>query len=130
MSFVATDPEPPDPPSALPPAAVPDDPLYEAKTLRAFIRGDRLVRIPARERKRGVILRFLLERVFPDLEPIHERDVNMRLALWNPDVSSLRRFLVDGRLVSRAGMVYRRVVPLPASDDRTAGDRPSGPPFV
>jgi hypothetical protein len=95
-------------------AAVPDDPAYEAKVLRSFIRNDRLVRIPARDRKKGVILRFLLDRVFPDLEPVDERDVNMRIALWHPDVSALRRYLVDAHLVSREGMVYRRAVPLSA----------------
>jgi hypothetical protein len=105
------------------PAALdPDDPAFEAKVIRAFVRKDRLVSIPARERKKRVILRFLLERVFPDLEPVDERDVNMRLALWYPDVAALRRYLVDAGLVTRTGMVYRRVAPLT--------DRPGGPPFV
>ncbi len=105
------------------PAALdPDDPAFEAKVIRAFVRKDRLVSIPARERKKRVILRFLLEHVFPDLEPAEERDVNMRLALWYPDVPALRRYLVDAGLVTRAGMVYRRVAPLT--------ERPGGPPFV
>jgi hypothetical protein len=102
--------------------ATPDDPAFEAKVIRAFIRGDRLASIPARDRKKRVILRFLLDRVFPDLEPVDERDVNMRLALWHPDVASLRRYLVDAGLVTRVGMVYRRVAP--------PTDRPGGPPFV
>ena len=101
-----------------------EDPAYEQKVLRAFVRDGRLVRMPARERKRRVILRWLVDRAFPDTEPVAERDVNMRLAIWNPDVASLRRYLVDAGLVTRAGMVYRRVDPAPPRDTET------GPPFV
>lgn len=131
------------PSSDIPPASGHDEPAFEARVLRAFIRNGRLVSLPARERKRRIVLRYLLDRVFPDLEPIDERDVNMRLALWHPDVAALRRYLVDAGLVTRAGMVYRRAVPLPdrpdapterpdAPTDRPDAptDRPGGPPFV
>jgi hypothetical protein len=113
----------------LPPAAERDEPAFEARVLRAFIRKGRLVSLPARERKRRVVLRFLLEAAFPDLEPVHERDVNMRLALWHPDVAALRRYLVDAGLVVRSGMLYRRAVPLPERLDAPT-ERPGGPPFV
>jgi hypothetical protein len=89
-------------------SAVAEDPAYEARVLRAFIRGERLVSIPARDRKKQVILRFLVDRVFPDAEPLDERDLNMRLALWHPDVAALRRYLVDAGLAERSGMTYRR----------------------
>jgi hypothetical protein len=102
-----------------------EDPLYEAKVLRAFVRDGRLVRIPARERKKRVILRWLLDRVFPEDGPVDERDVNLRLAIWNPDVSALRRYLVDSGLVARQGMVYRRVPPAPPREAE-----PGGPPLV
>jgi hypothetical protein len=99
-----------------------EDPGYEEKVLRAFIRDGRLVRIPARERKKRVILRWLLDRVFPDDEPVDERDVNMRLAIWHPDVSSLRRYLVDSGFATRDGQAYRRALPAPARPD--ADDAP------
>jgi hypothetical protein len=124
------------PDSDIPPASERDQPAFEARVLRAFIRKGRLVSLPARERKRRVVLRFLLAEVFPDFEPIDERDVNMRLALWHPDVAALRRYLVDAGLVTRAGRVYRRAVPLPDRPDAPADrpdaptDRPGGPPFV
>ena len=102
-----------------------EDAAYEQKVLRAFVRDGRLTRIPARERKKRVVLRWLMDRVFPDDDPIDERDVNMRIALVNPDVSSLRRYLVDAGLVTRAGMVYRRVPPV-----RPREPEPGGPPFV
>jgi len=102
-----------------------EDPAYEQKVLRSFVRDGRLVRMPARERKKRVILRWLLDRVFPDDEPVEEPDVNLRLAVWNPDVSSLRRYLVDAGMVVRTGMVYRRATPAPPRDPE-----PGGPPFV
>jgi hypothetical protein len=113
----------------IPPAAGRDEPAYEARVLRAFIRKGRLVSLPARERKRRVVLRYLLDEVFPDLEPVDERDVNMRLALWHPDVAALRRYLVDAQLVKRSGMVYRRAAPL-ADRAEPPTDRRGGPPFV
>ncbi|MEZ0241308.1 MAG: DUF2087 domain-containing protein [Chloroflexota bacterium] len=104
-----------------------DDPAYEARVLRAFIRGDRLVSIPARERKRLVVLRFLVDQVFPDLEPLEERDVNMRLALWHPDVAALRRYLVEAGLAERSAMTYRRSSGAPEAPER---ERPVTPPVV
>ena len=110
MPTVATDPELPDVPAA---AWVPDDTAFEAKVIRAFIRDGRLTSIPARERKRRVIYRYLLDQVLPDLDAeVDERDLNMRLALWNPDVSTIRRGLIDLRLATRDGMTYRRAAPV------------------
>lgn len=98
-------------------SAMAEDPAYEARVLRAFVRGDRLASIPARDRKRQVILRFLVDRVFPDAEPVDERDLNLRLALWHPDVAALRRYLVDAGLAERSAMTYRRSVAAPAAPD-------------
>jgi hypothetical protein len=90
------------------PSFEPDDPAFEAKTLRAFIKRDRLVSLPARERRKRVILRYILERVLPDDEPVPEPELNARLAKWNPDFAALRRYLVDSGLATRDGMLYRR----------------------
>ena len=94
------------------PAWEPDDPQFEARVLRAFVRGGRLASIPARERKKRVILRWLADQVLPDDAPVDERELNMRIALLNPDASALRRYLVDAKLAKREGMVYRRTAPL------------------
>jgi hypothetical protein len=89
-----------------------DDPAFEARVIRAFIRDGRLTSIPAKERKRLVVYRYLIDRVFPDPdEVVAERDVNMRLALWHPDVATIRRGLADLGFVRRDGMTYRRAVP-------------------
>jgi hypothetical protein len=84
-------------------------PAFEAKVLRGFFEGNRLVSIPAQEKKRLVVLRHLLVRCFPEDRPYPEKEVNQRLAAFHPDVASLRRYLVVHGLVTRAAGVYRRV---------------------
>ena len=104
-------------------AWIPDDPDFEAKVLRAFIRDRRLVSIPARDRKKLVVYRYLLDQVLPDPgESVDERDLNMRLALWYPDVATIRRALIDHRLAARDGMTYRRLRPVdPGGPDQNSG---------
>jgi biotin operon repressor len=82
-------------------------PAYEARILRAFIGTDgRLERIPAQEKKRLVILRYLAESAFEQGRAYPEKEVNMTLALRHPDVASLRRFLVDLGFMRRAAGIY------------------------
>lgn len=83
-------------------------PAFDAKVLRAFIVNDRLATIPATEKKRLVILRYLRDRCFPDDRAYPEKEVNQRLALFHPDAAALRRYLVDTKLMTRAGGDYRR----------------------
>jgi hypothetical protein len=66
------------------------------------------VSIPAQEKKREVVLRWLLERCFPMERDYPEREVNARLAEVHPDTAALRRYLVSSRLMTRADGVYRR----------------------
>jgi hypothetical protein len=48
--------------------------------------------------------------VFTEDRGYPEKEVNQRLGLFHPDVASLRRYMVDGGLVTREAGVYRRVV--------------------
>jgi hypothetical protein len=80
-----------------------------AKVLGAFFRHGRLVTIPARERKRLVVLRYLRDRVFTEDREYPEAEVNQRLALFYRDVAALRRSMVDTGLVTRSAGEYRRV---------------------
>jgi hypothetical protein len=84
------------------------DASLEARVLRAFIRDGRLVSIPAREKRRQVIYRFLRDQVFTEDRPYPEREVNQRLALFHPDVATIRRGMVDAGLVTRDAGAYRR----------------------
>jgi DNA-binding transcriptional ArsR family regulator len=87
----------------------------ELRTLRAYLVDGRLTTIPAQGRKRQVVLRFLLERLFPDDRVLPEKEVNQRLAVFHPDVASLRRYLVDDGYVDRAaGRYWRRRSDTPA----------------
>jgi hypothetical protein len=87
----------------------PPDPAFEAKVLRTFIVDDRLVSIPAQDRKRRVVLAYLRERCFPEDRVYPEKEVNQRIALYHPDVAALRRYMVDAGLMTRAAGEYRRV---------------------
>lgn len=84
-------------------------PAYDAKVLRAFLVDGRLTSIPSQEKKRQVILRFLLDRCFGEDRVYPEKEVNQRLALYHPDVASLRRYLIDTGLMARSAGQYRRV---------------------
>lgn len=79
----------------------------EHKVLRAFLEDGRLTTIPAQERKKLVVLRYLAETAFPEDRDYPEKEVNQRLALVHPDVAALRRYLVDNHFMSRAAGTYR-----------------------
>ncbi len=83
-------------------------PAYDARTLRAFVQDGRLLSIPAQEKKRLVVLRWLLERCFAEDRPYPEGEVNERIAAIHPDTAALRRHLVEHGLMTRARGVYRR----------------------
>ena len=83
-------------------------PAFDAKVLRAFIVDGRLVSIPAQEKKKEVVLRYLRQRCFAEDRPYPEKEVNARLARFHPDVASLRRHLVEHGLMTRDAGIYRR----------------------
>jgi len=86
----------------------------QEKAVRAFLRDGRLVSIPARPGKRDLLLPVILDRCFPEDRDYEEKEVNMRLALLHPDVAALRRYLVDGGLMTREAGIYRRARPMAA----------------
>jgi hypothetical protein len=88
-------------------------PLAEAladrdRVLAAFLTPDgRLVRVPARHRKRLVVLDHLA-RVFEPGRRYPEPEVNALLRAFHDDVASLRRHLVDEEFLARDAGVYWR----------------------
>jgi hypothetical protein len=84
------------------------DAAFTAKTLRAFIKDGRLTSIPSREKRRLVIYRYLRDQVFTDDREYPEAELNQRLALFHPDVATIRRGMVDAGLVDRSAGIYRR----------------------
>jgi hypothetical protein len=92
--------------AAPPPEPLSSDPAEDA-VLSAFVRDGRLVSIPAQHSKRVVVLKHLV-RVFEPGVRYPEREVNVLLAAWHPDVAALRRYLVDEGLLTREAGVYWR----------------------
>jgi hypothetical protein len=84
----------------------------EEKVIRAFIRDGRLASIPAKPSKRELLLPYVVDTCFPEDREYEEREVNQRWALLHPDVAALRRYLVDGGLMTRDAGVYRRSAPM------------------
>jgi hypothetical protein len=91
------------------PDSTADPDAFAAKVIRSFIRDGRLVSIPAREKRRHVIYRHLRDLVFTEERAYPEAEVNQRLALFHPDVATIRRGMVDAGLVTREAGEYRRV---------------------
>jgi hypothetical protein len=90
----------------------------EERVIRAFVKDGRLVSIPAKPRKRELLLPYLLDVAFPDDRDYEEREVNQRLALLHRDVAALRRYLVDGGLMTRDAGIYRRAAPMKSGTPR------------
>jgi hypothetical protein len=79
----------------------------EEAVLRTFFRNGRITEMPAKESKR----RIVLERVALEFEPgvrYSEREVNAIVGRFHADHASLRRYLVDERLLDREHGVYWR----------------------
>jgi hypothetical protein len=79
----------------------------QSRTLRNFVEDGRLKSIPVKASQRRLVLEYLAARFDPDVD-YAERDVNELLGRFHEDYASLRRFLVDERLLVRSGGVYRR----------------------
>lgn len=78
-----------------------DEPDAErARVLRAFVKDGRLVSIPASRPKRMHVLDVVVQAFEPGVRYTEKR-VNLELGKWHPDVSSLRRHLVDEGFLER-----------------------------
>lgn len=90
-----------------PAAPLSADPATD-RVLRAYTRGGRITKLPARLTKR----RLLLEHVAAMFEPgvrYPEREVDAMMRAWHPDYAMLRRYLVDAALLARAEGEYWRI---------------------
>jgi hypothetical protein len=101
-----------------------DDDLdaFDRKVLTTFLVDGRLISIPAHQKKRDAVLRFLAGCFEPD-RMYDEREVNAILREYHPDVASLRRYLVDG------GFLARQVVRV-ASMEQVIGGAPALEPHL
>lgn len=88
-------------------SGVPTD-AWERKVLDNFVAGERLKEIPASLKKRLVVLRWLANQFAPDTR-YPEKEVNAILQRHHPDFATLRRELVDHRLMARDKGIYWRM---------------------
>jgi len=97
------------------PQAAPADPALlsgpwtedEARQLAQWFSGSRLTEIPVNRAKRRLVLERLAQEFEPGLR-YDERTVNAVLQLFHADHATLRRYLVDEGLLTRAEGVYWR----------------------
>ncbi|WP_420595659.1 metalloregulator ArsR/SmtB family transcription factor [Deinococcus sp.] len=97
------------PPTAPPNAPQSEEERYRAKVLRTFLRGGKLVSIPAQRKKRDVILKVLLSEFEPGRD-YPEGEVNELLGAYHPDFFTLRRELIVRGWLEREKGIYRRPV--------------------
>jgi hypothetical protein len=79
----------------------------QATVLRGFFDDGRLTAIPVARGKRLVVLDWLAQ-LFEPGKVYPERDVNVMLVRFHPDVAALRRYLVDEEFLERRGGFYWR----------------------
>lgn len=80
----------------------------DEKTLYAFVREGKIQSIPVKAAKLQVVLNWLVE-LFETERRYPEAEVNAVINQVHEDHATLRRLLVDYRLMERAGGVYWRV---------------------
>jgi hypothetical protein len=80
----------------------------QARVLRNFVEDGRLRSVPVRVSQRRVVLEYLAERFDRDID-YTEAEVNELLGRFHDDYASLRRYLVDERLLTRSAGIYRRL---------------------
>ncbi len=87
---------------------------YDRKVLNDFLLPDgSLKKIPAQQKKLLAVLRHLL-REFEPGRTYPEKQVNAILARFHPDTASLRRAMIEYKLMARASGKYWRADPTPA----------------
>ena len=80
---------------------------YREKVLRTFFRHGRLVQIPSQMKKRLVVLEKIAESFEPGRE-YSEREINHILLDFHDDVASLRRGMIEHKLMTRRKGIYQK----------------------
>lgn len=101
-------------------------PVLREPVLRAFVRGGRLVRLPAQWSRKKRVLEHLAEQTFAPGVDYPERVVDEKLRAWCEDSDdidhvTLRRLLVDLHHLRRSEGIYRRPAPEETSGQPSYG---------
>lgn len=81
---------------------------YRTKVVETFIKFDKLVSIPVQRKKRLIILEYLVT-AFEFNKKYSEREVNIIIADYHDDFATLRRELINEKLMKRENNIYERL---------------------
>ena len=79
----------------------------EERLLRAWVKDGRIVHIPAQEKKKQIVIRWLAGQIDP-ARRWTEREFSEWLAQYNEDYATLRRYLVEAGYMARENNIYWR----------------------
>ncbi len=79
----------------------------EERALRNWVKDDRIVHVPAQEKKMAILIRWLAGRIDPDRRWT-EKEFSEWLAEFNEDYATLRRYLVEYGYMARENGIYWR----------------------
>lgn len=85
----------------------PSELTEDERILRTWVKNGRIVDIPAQEKKKQVVLRWLADQIDPDRRWT-EREFSEWLSQFNEDYAFLRRYLVDNGYMTREKGIYWR----------------------
>lgn len=82
---------------------------YDIKVLGDFLRPDGTLKsLPTQQKKLLAVLRYLAQEFEPG-QQYPEKQVNILLAKHYPDAATLRRYMIDNRLLGRESGMYWRL---------------------
>ncbi len=79
----------------------------EQRVLQTFLKGERIVQLPVKLKKRRVVLRWLLDYVDPT-RTYDESEINALISRHHPDYATIRREWVAFDWMQRDHGIYRR----------------------
>jgi DNA-binding HxlR family transcriptional regulator len=85
----------------------PSDMTEEERILRNWVKDGHIIDIPAQEKKKQIVLRWLAGQIDPERRWT-EREFSEWLAEYNEDYALLRRYLVDNGYMAREKGIYWR----------------------
>ena len=84
------------------------DNIWEQKVLSNFVDNGRLTQLPARRKKQHIVMKWVADHFEYDVQ-YPEADLNEQLKQLHPDFASLRRYLIDHKLMAREKNIYWRL---------------------
>lgn len=85
----------------------PSEMSEEERFLRSWVKDGRIAHIPAQEKKKQILIRWLAGEIDPQRRWT-EREFSEWLSQFNEDYATLRRYLVDGGYMARENGIYWR----------------------